>query len=48
MQTKKKTLRREPSHTPKFILTAIIVLLVVLLTILLAKFTTLKTLFWLE
>ena len=48
METKKTKLRREPSHSTKFVLIGIIVLLIVLLFIILAKFTALKTLFWLE
>lgn len=48
MKLKKTTLRREPSHTNRFFWTAIVVLLVVVAVILLAKFTALKTLFWLD
>lgn len=47
MKTKKR-LRREPSHSPQFIGTAILVMLVLFLFMILAKFTALKFLFWLD
>lgn len=45
---RKKKWRREPSHNSRFIAVALVALLVILAVILIAKFTTLKTLFWLE
>ena len=46
MESKKP--RREPSHSTKFVLIGVIVFLSILLVTFIAKFTTLKTLFWLE
>lgn len=40
--------RREPSHSNQFVLIAILVLMAAILMMVLAKFTALKTLFWLE
>ncbi len=40
--------RREPSHSNQFVLIGIIVLLVAIFVLILAKFTALKTLFWLD
>ena len=48
MELKKPKRRREPSYDRRFIGIAVIVMLVVLLVILIAKFASLKTLFWLE
>lgn len=48
MKTKERVSSREPSHTPKFIWTACIVLLVVLLLIGLAKLTAFTKLLGLE
>lgn len=48
MYEKKSKPRREPSYTPRFVWMAVVVLLIVLLVIGIAKFATLKTLFWLE
>lgn len=48
MLSKKLKPKREPSYNAHFILTGLIVLLVVLLVIGVAKFASVKTLFWLE
>lgn len=48
MESKKDKPRREPSHSTKFVLVGIIVLLFAILIMILAKFTAVKTLLWLE
>ena len=48
MKPKERASSREPSHTPKFIRTAVIVLAVVLLLIVLAKLVAFKKLLGLE
>ncbi len=46
--TQEKKLRREPSHSATFVLVGIFVLMSVILMIILAMFTSLKTILWLE
>lgn len=48
VESKKMRPRREPSHSTKFVLIAVIVFLSILLALFIAKWAAVKTLFWME